>query len=708
MTLPSNKQLIAFVEKVPSAAHFVLLKPPDLKKAGYKWNQTKPSKTEVLNHLRSNSDHRLGIVPSSLGWAAVDYDGGSPSELANFAKKLKPVAKLPTSGGKHHCHMLLHLTKTELTRHAPNRVLKNDSGEKIGDWRCKKGYVLLHKGCESELMSALEITGGKPRDSASEGHDFEFLFPRQRAKAAKASKTNAKKKGGNEVVIPNSLGRVDSVLWMLKQLGYHCKYSYHSRILFFNDSPITNELSAKLRFDCLDRFVQMTPAKKQGDPPVESPYKVGIGEWNSTIDAIKEITKFDPVLDWFRSCSHPDINSLSEAKEYAKKWFHEVFAVKGGKPTELSQFLSEHIITGLVARRRHPGVIIKTYPVIIGPSNTGKTALVGSLLPNDLRDYAQPRLNIDKKADDLVYDILGMSPVELSEMGNITGADGAHLKSWLSEGKWTGRLRFERNIVTVQFTHFMIGTANLETDPLPKDKTAAERFLVQEVVAKPHDPNVKEGLVEDYLEKNRVKMFAAANLIIDSWEAEGGIDEVSKRLRTLPIRLRGLHEQQAKAYRFKPYSESIAERVWDYLTANDKPAPHASEYKLRPVAPHIIEGKGYWTLNDFRALIPELANIQDRVATIILRDDVGLTKEKQISKGRLRGKRPYTIGSKLNGEIKARRIEAIQDWLMSSQNKRPLTHDGTILNHDELAKITHHVEASGSLPYLHKTSKAMN
>ena len=199
--------LVQSVMHAPEGSHFILVSKD--KKPTHKWgaSASKPSKQEVVEHLRNGG--YIGLIPASFGWGFVDYDLDTPDELEQIAREVKPVAILPTAK-PHHCHMVCHLTQAELVKYWGNARMS------CGDWRCGNGYAVLHPGCERPLQLALSTTWGMPRAGDGGKHNFQHLFKKVPPKK-KALKKNtddqqkspdkAPKKG---VVTPGDLDEAEA------------------------------------------------------------------------------------------------------------------------------------------------------------------------------------------------------------------------------------------------------------------------------------------------------------------------------------------------------------------------------------------------------------------------------------------------------------------------------------------------------------------
>ena len=564
-------------------------------------------------------------MPASLGYGVVDYDGSDHDEYSKIRQELNPVINLSTPGGVLNSHMYIQLNKRQLKRWQQNKALE------FGDWRCGNGYTVIYPGHEEELPKLLTTTNAY--------HNFEIIELQLQKKTKKKKKAKAMDKPKKmNIYLPKGMDEAEEIMWMLEQHGLKPEFNRYRNKFFLNREPVEEYWLSHLRISFNNIFKRKCMIN---DEPVIKPVKIGRDAWKDCFRAIMYRTQCDPLGDWMRAQTHPDIQTLEQAEEYAAKWFHELFNVVGGE-TELSRYLSKLIIVGPIARRRYPGIIIKHYPVIAGPSNCGKTALVENLLPPEFADYIQPRLNLKKPADDLIYDVAGMGVVELNEMGNTRKAEANHIKGWLSEGTYKGRLKYAEHSTQLPFTHFIIGTANLDDAPLPSDPVAAERFFVQEVGTWPHDPNTKIGLVEDYMEKNRTKLIATGNVIMDSWET--GETEAANRkfvqhkLRTIPPELRVGHEKRAQEYSYNPYKE-VEMKVWEWLI-NDPKAP-----KKTP------EGYDCWASSDISDQVPEFKAIRSSAEKAKILTDLKFLKVK-LSKGAWRNHNVYLKTPELSDRIK--------------------------------------------------------
>ena len=597
-----QKELCAFIDECPDEAHFVLLSEPEIKKATYPWSDTHPSKEEVKEHLEADPTNRVGLIPSSIGCGVLDFDGNDPQKLAMLSFSLKPRASVPSNSGGLHTHMWVRLSDADLAQYSENKSFS------YGDWRCSNGYVVLWPGCEDYMPDVL-------RGSATDSRNLQELLKKKTVPQKKKTNKDSKK------YIPNGLDAAAEVQWMLETLGVRCEFNRLRNKFFLNGEPAEEHYMSHLRMVSNHRFKRKYVVSGE---LIIKPINLGRDAWKDCLRAIMHRTNCDPLGDWMRAQTHPDIQTVEDAEAYAKLWFHEVFDVRGGR-TELSEYLSKLIILGPVARRRYPGIIIKHYPVIAGPSNCGKTALVENMLPPEYSDYAQPRLNLKKSADELIYDVAGMGVVELNEMGNTKRAEASHIKGWLSEGHYKGRLKYAEHSTSLPFTHFIIGTANLDDAPLPSDPVAAQRFFVQEVLKKPHDPTTENGIVEDYMDKNRVKMYAAANMILDSWEVSDdpmrNRKVIQHKLRTVPHHLRSSHEARAEEYSFDPNTE-IEMVVWEWLIGVEGIGGYTA-----PVAPkRTPEGVQCWGLSDISIAVPEFGKIKSTTTKAKVLKKIGFIK----------------------------------------------------------------------------------
>jgi len=97
------------------------------------WNKDFPTLDAVVGHA-SSTNHRIGLIPASLGLCVIDVDQGDPQEVIDVLGK--PLAAIPTQrkDGMH-----LYYRK-------PDGKVGNSKwqvGSAAGEVRCDAGYVIL-------------------------------------------------------------------------------------------------------------------------------------------------------------------------------------------------------------------------------------------------------------------------------------------------------------------------------------------------------------------------------------------------------------------------------------------------------------------------------------------------------------------------------------------------------------------------------------
>ena len=338
-----------------------------------------------------------------------------------------------------------------------------------------------------------------------------------------------------------------------------CDYRYltgHHRLLI-DDQPISDNMIQKLRSDAFGLY---RVSGKRGDlqphPLLNSKEKFEMGLNALCFD---ESVACNPMLDYINSRSHADVTSFEAAMSILKDWIHQPLHIRGGR-SDISELVSWRIIVSIVARQKYPGVIIRNHPVIIGGKGAGKTAMVRELLPPDLRElYYQPSLNISDK-NSVIYSVMGRAVVEVAEMGGIRRADANYLKAFLSEGQASGRLAYQKNVSNILYTHTIVGTANEETDPLPMDRVAAQRWIPIWVDRRPSNPDTQSP-VEDYMEAERDKLYAAGNMVVTHLKTRSNVERF---IMTLPRELEVKTDRMVEAARYNPDSV-VEEELWEHI-----------------------------------------------------------------------------------------------------------------------------------------------
>lgn len=344
---------------------------------------------------------------------------------------------------------------------------------------------------------------------------------------------------------------------VLDDKGYDYKYLTGHSQLVINDTPIDDKMIHKIRNDALGIY---RISNKKGElfphPHINTKDKFDIGLSALCLD---KSVSCNPLMDYFNSRSHAEATSFEASMTMLREWIHQPLNIRGGR-SEVSELVSWRIIVSVIARQKYPGIIIRNHPVIIGGKGAGKTSMVRELLPLEFRKlYYQPSLNITDK-NNIIYSVMGRAIVEVAEMGGIRRADANFLKAFLSEGQCSARLAYKQYATDVLYTHTIIGTANEETDPLPMDKVAAQRWVPLWVDRREEDKKTRSP-VEDYMRANRDRLYAAGNMVINHLKSR---DKVERFIMTISRDLEKLIDQQVEEARYNP-DGFVEEEVWDFI-----------------------------------------------------------------------------------------------------------------------------------------------
>ena len=119
--------------------------------SGYKWKDTKLTHAEAVHWEEQN--HKLGLIPWSIGCAVIDVDAWEGEDLGEYTRTRRASYATP-SGGYHIFYDISHPID--------QYHWKNAQGH--GETRCKDGYVVVHD--IASLAQHLEKHTAKPVEVA--------------------------------------------------------------------------------------------------------------------------------------------------------------------------------------------------------------------------------------------------------------------------------------------------------------------------------------------------------------------------------------------------------------------------------------------------------------------------------------------------------------------------------------------------------------
>ena len=192
--------------------------------------------------------------------------------------------------------------------------------------------------------------------------------------------------------------------------------------------------------------------------------------WSVLWDAHQHLVRTDPCKDWLDS-----LRGTWDGQERLNTILADTFGFVPGQDGLLT-WAGRCIFLAVVYRTYQPGFAYKAIPVLVGPTNAGKTSFLRALLPPHLLEHFVEGLDIDRPHKDLVYTTRSAMLVEIGELTQITGGKLERMKAWLSRPSDSFDEKYEKSPGYEPRTFGMVGTANLEGLGIYSDTTGSTRF----------------------------------------------------------------------------------------------------------------------------------------------------------------------------------------------------------------------------------------
>ena len=142
------------------------------------------------------------------------------------------------------------------------------------------------------------------------------------------------------------------------------------------------------------------------------------------------------------------------------------------------------------------------FPVLIGPQDIGKSALLRAILPPEMPDLFGDSLEWDAPEKTKVEATLGKAIVEVSEMAGRRRAEIEQIKAFISRQDDGGvRLAYATNPEPLPRRFILVATTNNESD-LPNDPSGNRRFVPIPAAAN------TLGRIEDFIARHRAQLWA--------------------------------------------------------------------------------------------------------------------------------------------------------------------------------------------------------
>ena len=198
-----------------------------------------------------------------------------------------------------------------------------------------------------------------------------------------------------------------------------------------------------------------------------------------------------------------DVGTAEDGK-FVADWFLEEWGAVA--PTEaerdLVRELSIRMGVNILDRAYRPGGGLKMWPVLVGPSNLGKTLFTRNILPRAMQTaklHGQA-LALSKTRDEIVRKIAGVLLCELPELADVQVKETERLKDILSMSVETAHVLYKSWEQEFNMTCAFVGTANPERPILPPGDPALTLRLPLITIAS--SPWGTERRVEDQMCEN--------------------------------------------------------------------------------------------------------------------------------------------------------------------------------------------------------------
>ena len=242
--------------------------------------------------------------------------------------------------------------------------------------------------------------------------------------------------------------------------------------------------------------IERTYANKAGQP-----WRVSKERWARYTLAAAADNEADPVLDDF--IESDEVQRAAPATNW-RHWLNELWDFDCDP--ELVAWAGAYLLLGVIQRAVEPGSLIRTVPLLVGPSECGKSALIRHLLPPAMQhDYFADCVDLSQDAVELLHLTRGNALVEMAEMVGLGKADVERLKSWWTAVKESARPKYGRRPDNNPHRYALVGTANPDSLVVPNDSALSKRLVVVRIRSK------RARLpVEQYMAAHRNHLFKAA------------------------------------------------------------------------------------------------------------------------------------------------------------------------------------------------------
>ena len=212
--------------------------------------------------------------------------------------------------------------------------------------------------------------------------------------------------------------------------------------------------------------------------------------------------------------------------EFVAEWFLDEWGATyaNDRERELVRQLSIRLGVNILDRAYRPGGGLKMWPVLVGPSNLGKTLFTRNILPRSMQaaKLHGQALALSKSRDEIVRKIAGELVCELPELADVQVKETERLKDILSMSVEKAHVLYKSWEQEFNMTCGFIGTANPERPILPPGDPALTLRLP--LIILDGSPWGSTRRVEDQMNERDEALKRQLWLGWKYWYREGGVD----------------------------------------------------------------------------------------------------------------------------------------------------------------------------------------
>ena len=209
------------------------------------------------------------------------------------------------------------------------------------------------------------------------------------------------------------------------------------------DRAAVNSLRAELGY----RF----QVHVEGDEGKIRPYVFSGPKWEQAADQAADLNVQHPPADYFRRLREG--KRRTDPGEYLVKLF-------GAHDSPMNRWAFCSILGGVVMRTYEPGCALRQLVILVGPQSCGKSLLIRKLLPPRLAQHVNTDFIFGDDPKAMVDSILGIVLAEAAECSGLRPSKVEAIKAFVSNGRDTVRLAYERRAADIPRTVNIVGTAN--------------------------------------------------------------------------------------------------------------------------------------------------------------------------------------------------------------------------------------------------------